>query len=164
MAPSFSKWNTKLICDSITELFNQQTVAWDWDRWYDCFFQPWFALIKMNFITGSGKLWDMQQSLFLLNYYKTTYSTSLNPHLLQHPPLSSCSDRWLLGGLGEQDSTAAQKSPTGVLLTGCPLSSVPISPWPSPHLGRCSERSTGGRWEDTLQSLKLLCNKHLFKV
>lgn len=79
-----------------------------------------------------------------------------NPHLLQHPPLSSCSDRWLFGGLGEHNSTAAQKSPTGVLLTGCPLSSVPISPWPSPHLGRCFGRSTGGGQEDTLQCLKLL--------
>ncbi len=92
----------------------------------------------------------------------TLYSTAQPP-----PPSTSPAFQlqWqvALGGLGEHDSTAAQKSPTGVLLTGCPLSSVPISPWPSPHLGRCSERSTGGGREDTLPYLKLLCNKIFFK-
>lgn len=32
--------------------------------------------------------------------------------------------------MGEHYSTAAQRSPTGVLLTGCPHLSVPITPGP----------------------------------
>lgn len=134
MAPSFSKWNTKRICDSITELFNQQTVAWDWDRWYDCFFQPWFELIKMNFITGSGKLWDMQQSLFLVNYYKTTHSTSLNPHLLQHPPLSSCSDRWLLGVWVNKIQQLHKRAPPGSFWLAVPSQACRSAPGPAPTL------------------------------
>lgn len=106
------------------------------------------------------------QSLFsalILHNLSTTHSkahptpTSFNtPHF----PVAATGGSWGFGG--EHDSTAAQKSPTGVLLTGCPLSSVPISPWPSPHLGRCSEGSTGGRREDTQQNLKTVTKQTSF--
>lgn len=143
--------NTILICDSITELSNQQTVGCD---------------------TGlvSAVVWTHHKQLRWISQQKEANSetcsshsvcfTALKPHTWRPtiPPSASTSPtfqlQWqvALGGLGA--STAAQKSPTGVLLTGCPLSSVPIGPWPSPHLGRCSEGSTGGRWADTLQNLK----------
>lgn len=81
----------------------------------------------------------------------------VHPPLQKNPPLyfpvAVTGGSW---GFGWTLLNSCTKDPHWGLLTGCPLSSVPISPWPSPHLGRCSERSTGGGRED----LTLLYNTY----
>lgn len=140
----------QLISNLVPEVLNPQGAAQDQALRYNLLFEPRSELIKKNFITGTVTLGDVPLSLFLLCCSKklhtqqlsTPPSASTSPHF----PVAATGGSW--GFSGEQDSTAAQKSPTGVLLTGCRLSSVPMSARPSPHLGWWFERSTGGRLEN----------------
>lgn len=107
--------------------------------------------IRVNFETCT-----LNSHSFGFNSAKPINHSTPNPHLLQHPPLSSCSDRWLLGVWVNTTQQLHKRAPLGSFWRGVPSQACRSAPGPAPHLGRCSERSTGGGQEDTLQYLKLM--------
>lgn len=91
--------------------------------------------IKRNVITSTWRLRDIKHSLALIwqNSPTTHYSTP-NPHLLQHPPLSSCSDRWLLGVWVNTTQQLHKRAPLGSLWQGVPSQACRSAPGPAPTL------------------------------
>lgn len=63
-----------------------------------------------------------------------THTQTPNPHLLQHPPLSSCSDRWPLGVWVNTTQQLHKRALLGSFWRGVPSQACRSAPGPAPTL------------------------------
>lgn len=68
--------------------------------------------------------------------YEAPLSTTLNAHLLQHPPLSSCSDRWFLGVWVNKSQQLHKRAPLGSFSLGVASQACRSAHVPAPDLLR----------------------------
>lgn len=101
---------------------------------------------------------DTRLSPFPFDCYEMPLSTTLSAHLLLHPPLSSCGDRWFLGVWVNKSQQLHKRAPPGSFSVGVASQACRPAHGPAPHLQRWYGRSTGGATAD----FQLLCNALLF--
>ena len=116
-------------------------------RWLGSLVKPVILVLVWINQGQWGRIWSqvrvdfvhlsLQKVLILQNqttqtHTHTHYSTHPTPTSCSIPPLSSCSDRWLLGVWGEHDSTAAQRAPLGSFWWGVPSQACRSAPGPAP--------------------------------